>query len=162
MKAKTRRGAQVHERTLKHVEARLAAFLEELMQTVDERVKSAFDERMRLVFEARDADRLGGLAELAKWIGAPSVDAARKTMERDADLAALAVRTAGGHRRWGATRLDDDPTPLAGCINQVAYNEGELGRAGQLNITIAAEFDERPPLRTPLDVLRFLERIGAA
>jgi hypothetical protein len=77
---------------IERIERALADLRRDLGTIIDERVCAALD--------GRDADCVGGLAQLATWIGAPSPEAARKRVERDGDLAALAVRTSGGHRRW--------------------------------------------------------------
>lgn len=59
------------------------------------------EDRVRAVLGERDVDSMGGLAQLAQWLSAPSADAAAKRVMRDPELAALAVRgAAGGHRRW--------------------------------------------------------------
>jgi hypothetical protein len=77
---------------LERIERALADLRRDLGTIIDERVRAALD--------GRDSDAVGGLAQLATWISAPSPEAARKRCERDPDLAALAVKTAGGHRRW--------------------------------------------------------------
>jgi hypothetical protein len=77
---------------LERIELELAELRRDLPRLIDEAVRAALD--------GRDADAVGGLAALAKWIDAPSAEAARKRCERDPDLAALAVKTSGGHRRW--------------------------------------------------------------
>jgi hypothetical protein len=75
---------------------RLERGLEELRHTLPDLIEAG----VRKVLETRDTDQVGGLGALAKWIGAPTAEAARKRVERDPDLAALCVRTSGGHRRW--------------------------------------------------------------
>ena len=77
---------------LERIEDRLAELLRELPAIVRAQVGA--------VLESRDSDQIGGLRHLAVWIGAPTAEAARKRVERDPDLAALCVRTSGGHRRW--------------------------------------------------------------
>jgi hypothetical protein len=58
-------------------------------------------EELQAIFDARDTDQVGGLAELAKWTDRPSAEACKKAVARDPELAALATRCkATGHRRW--------------------------------------------------------------
>jgi hypothetical protein len=76
--------------------ARIEVQLADLARRLPEIVRA----QVGAILEQRDADRVGGLRELAEWIGAPTAEAARKRVERDPALAAIAIRTAGGHRRW--------------------------------------------------------------
>lgn len=55
--------------------------------------------------ELGQADNLGGLRELATWLGCPSSDAARKRVERDVEMAALAV-VVGCQRRWRRREIE--------------------------------------------------------
>ena len=48
-----------------------------------------------------------------------------------------------------------------GCINQAAYNCGGVHDAYKKNPEVAEVFDMGPVPRTPLKMLRFLERLGA-
>ncbi len=52
-----------------------------------------------------------------------------------------------------------------GCINQAAYNIGASSRALLENVEVAKAFDRTDPRRdhwAPTEILRFLEKLGAA
>lgn len=71
-----------------------------LLDVAREALHGELPEALRVALDRRDEDAIGGLADLAKWIGAPSGAAAAKRVDREPELAQLAIRTPGGHRRW--------------------------------------------------------------
>lgn len=65
--------------------------------------------------------------------------------------------------RRGITRYSLTEECPAGCINQVAYNVADLSLAYAINPVVAEKFDctcYAPS--TPNNILRMLERLGAA
>ena len=71
-----------------------------MLEATREELRAVVREELEAILDARDRDQVGGLAKLAEWIGAPGADAARKRLERDPELAALAIKTAGSRRRF--------------------------------------------------------------
>jgi hypothetical protein len=63
-------------------------------------------------------------------------------------------------KRFGVTRAGCNAYEV-GCINQVAYNEGDKVVAYSLNSYVAKAFDRTTP-NSPDNVLNFLENLGVA